>query len=507
MKKGITLLLLVSMLLGSVTACGKSEVPEEANTATSEVVTENETSEGELYTVKLCMYSEAQEDDAVVQEEINKILKEKYNIQLELVPISPGEFDERMKLMSTSNEDYDLTFSATWVNTLKSNVAREAFLPLNDLLETEAGALLKESVPQYLFDATTINGNIYAVPVQPVAAAQTAYYVQKDLVEKYNLDVNSIVEPEDIEPFLEQIRDNEPDLIPMCEGESIMNLGIATPDGLETLVGIGDAITEGCAMPMDDDNLQVISTYESEVAKKAMLRLNDWYQRGFIRKDVATVTDNSAELTANKYAVLVRKCHSGGEAELLTKYNKEYVMIPLSSPVLFAGSLAVNMHAVNVNSKNPEAAVKMLGVLHSDAEVFDLLLYGIEGTHHTINADGRVEMIADSGYDRSSEGWALGDSSLATLLPGQDEKMWELQAESVDAAALSKMVGFSFNPENVQAEMAQIKTVASEYFRRWYYAEDFDAYWNEYHEKQVQAGLETVMTELQTQVDAWKAAK
>ena len=48
-------------------------------------------------------------------EDLNKKLKEKINVELDLQVISGGEIDEKMRLLSTSGDTYELAWTSSWV--------------------------------------------------------------------------------------------------------------------------------------------------------------------------------------------------------------------------------------------------------------------------------------------------------------------------------------------------------------------------------------------------------
>ena len=70
---------------------------------------------------------------------------------------------------------------------------------------------------------------------------------------------------------------------------------------------------------------------------------------------------------------------------------------------------------------------------------------------------------------------------------------------------MSVLRGFTFNPANVQAELAQVSAVNKEYLNGQFTANDIDAFITEKKEKLEQAGLPVIVEELQKQIDTWKS--
>lgn len=489
--------LLCILLFGIIASvgCGKKE---------SESATVPENTTEELVTVKWCIWSDAQEDDPIVVEEMNKILAERYNLQLELIAISPGEFDDRMKLMSSANEDYDLTFTCNWANNFYDNVAKEAFYPLDELLNTEGGSLVKEAVPDWLLNVAEVNGELYAVPNLQQESSQNAFYIQKDLADKYGFTLESVEHPSEIEEFLQKIKENEPNLIPICATNNNITSCAYRYDAGEGYDTWSAGGTEPSVLVAMDGNYVAQAPFEVERFVDYYKLLNEWYKKGYIRSDIASVVDDSAECAANKYAVLCNAQAVGGAATMSSKYGKEYIMVPIDGPIVTYSEGIQTMTAVNVNSKHPEEALKLIGVFYTDKELYNMLLFGLEGVHYNKVGENRVELIADSGYDRSSIGWALGNQFNAMLLPGQEDSIWEDTQAYDESAFVSPMRGFNFDTSVVQTEMAQLASVDSEFQNGYYYAEDFEAYCQEYYEKQKVAGIEKIVEEFQRQIDEWK---
>lgn len=508
-KKIVSMLLVLGMTAGMFTGCGKEqsvskESSENTGASVSEVTKQTEESEvkepEEVIKVKWCIAADPQDDKDMVVEAMNEILREKYSLELDLELIPSGEFANRMQLMSASGEDYDLAFTSNWLNPFDTNVAKDAFYPLSDLLASDAGELLRSVLPEGLTDVAVVNGELYAIPNYQVIFASSAFFVQKDLAEKYNLDVDSVKSVRDLEPFMEQIRDNEEGIWPICGG------GYSNPNNwYKNTYLYMDIIGSVAAVRRDDKEFKVVSTDYVEEYDQNRRLVNEYFKRGFIRSDQATVTDETADIAANRYAIICRGNVPGADAQFSNTQGEEYIMIPVGEPVLGHTAGITTMTAINVQSKNPEAALKMLGVLWSDKEIYNMMTYGLEGVHYKKVSENRVELIEDSGYSLSGLEWSFGNQFNAYLLPGQADDVWEVSDELNRSAEVSHLAGFVFDTSSVKTEISQISSVNKEYGGMMW-AEDYDKYMEERLAKMKAAGVDTVIAEAQRQVDAWRAA-
>ena len=522
-KRVISLLLTAGMVMGVLTGCGQetqnvqdSSEKQDSSVAESESeqkVPEDEPEE-EIVTVKWCMRTEAQEDDEAVFEAVNEILRERYHLELEPIIISSGEYNDRMTLMSSSGEEYDICFTAGWANNFYTNVANEAFLPLDELLASDAAELLRSALPAEYTEhcaVATVDGEIYAIPNYQLQYSQIGAYIQKDLADEYGLDVDSIKSIIDLEPFMEWVRDNKEGIWPLCSSGSIEAAhyykgadfsfaGLGVMDGHDGFAG------SMVYVDRDDPDYTAYALFENEYRVEGWRLLNNYYKKGFMRSDVATVTDDTADKVANRYAVTIGSAKPGGEAEYTSAYGEEYIQIAFGEPIKSSVAGNETMTAISVNSKNPEAAIKMIGVMWSDKEIFNMMLFGLEGENYTKVNDNRVEQIADSGYNRADFAWSIGNQFQAYVLPGQEDDVWEVTAKNNASAELSHLAGFVIDNEPMEAEVAQINSVKGEYANQWKYVEDFDAWLAEYESKIMAAGLEKCIEEVQAQIDAWRSA-
>ena len=513
MKKVLSMLLVAAMLLACLVGCGQKKVETNESNQTSQAKSsteqESEPSSSEEVveeptTVTWVIRNDPQEDDAKVLEAVNKLLRERYNLELNLIAIPGGEYNEKCRMMIMGGEEFDLMFTANWTNKFIDNVNQEAFLPLNDLLETEVGQELLSVYPEGHYEVARVNGNVYALPNYQICYSQNAFYIQKDLADKYNLGLKTgdrIENVYEIEDFITAIRDNEEDIWPLRYGGSYHDF-VYNKDKK-----VVEDVRSYSSIYADDKDLKVFFSLDNPEWLEGYKKLNQLYKDGFFRSDVATVVDDSADMKANRYAIHMTTGKPSGEVSVSNNQGEEYIMVYVDSvPTKAATAGTDTMTAINVNSKNPEAALKMYAAFWLDEEIFNTFLYGIEGEHYTKVSENRVEQIADSGYNRSGCGWMVGNNFNQWLMPGQEDGVWE-ETEAINRSAVpAVLTGFTFNTEPVSTEIAQISTVAGEYSNQFLYADDVDAWYKEFYDKLKAAGVDKVVEEAQKQIDAWAAA-
>ncbi len=505
LKKVLCLLMGVMVLSTSVlSGCGKQETTGKDSTANASTGAGDKQS---LQPVNLVWTIGAtkQADHDVVMAEVNKKLKEKLNVTLDLQVFDRSSYESKMTMMIAAGENFDLCFTSNWLNKFYDNVAKGAYLELDSVIEKN-GTNMKKAVPPSLFDVAKVKGKIYAVPNYQIIYSAMGVFIQKELVSKYNFDVKNVKTLKDLEPFLENIKKNEPNLIPYG-GEGFagnMDPYVFNNEGIVSTASTG-TIGAPVYMKIDDKSMKVFARYGTKEDKENMEFFRDWFNKGYIRKDVVTVTDVTQDSLNNKYAVITGATKPGAEAEMALKYKKEYTMVPIQTPYISAMSGIQTMTAINKNSKNPDRAMMLIDLVYTDKDVFNTLIFGMENTHYTKVSQNEVKVPDDSKYKMGNMAWMLGNQFNAYYMNGQKPGTWEETDKINKEAKVSIIRGFTFDPEPVKNELAQITSVNKE-FDKMMYNPDFERMYNSWLEKLNKAGIQKVVDETQRQIDEWAKA-
>ena len=458
--------------------------------------------------VKLSWYfvgSYPQNDQQKVYDEFNRILLDRYNMTIDFKPVGWGDYDQKMQVMIAAGEEFDICYTANWINNYSQNVAKGAFVALDDLLPEYAPNLYK-SLPEAAWNAVKIKGQIYASINQQTATKMNAIAFPKSLVEKYNFDVNSVKKLEDLEPFLAAVKKGESGVIPLG--------AFNEPGTLLSYVKeyLGFEEVAGGAVPgvirLNESKPKVINQFASEEFKKWIYLMRDWYKKGYIKDDALAITDINPNLASGGVgASFMGNYAPGAEADTAARWGYPIVVAKLTKPYAMTANYRGTMFGVSVTSKHPVEAVKFLEILNTDKELYNMICYGIEGVHYNKKEGEYIEPIADSGYAPSTT-WEFGEVFNAYLLPGQPEDVWQQTRDMNKSAVVSPVMGFSFDPSPVQSEIAQCVSVRQEFLP----ALELgvmppDELLPEFLQKLETAGAQTIIDEAQRQIDAWMAAK
>lgn len=469
-----------------------------------------------LAPVELTYYfpNSPQKDLQTVEDAVNKLIQPKINAKVHLKLIDWGAYEEKMKVVMASGEPYDLVWTAGNFNNYFQNVANGAYAPLDELIAKYPA--MKSGIPDMFWKAVKVKGKIYGVPVFQQSTAGYGYLIQKAVADKYKIDWKSVTKLSDLTPILETVKKNEPNLIPWEYSQQIDPFLTAPPMfGMETL---GDPKTPGDLYLKDGG--KVVNQYETPEFKAYVTMMRDWYTKGYLRKDAATLKETAADRKAGKNALQMGQIDIDSVAALaagltpsgrMSGFNPEIQSYDFQfvKPLLTTDKASATITAISANSPNKERAMMFLNLLNTDKEVYNTLVWGVEGKHYKKVDVNRIETNKDGGYQIFAP-WEFGNMTLTYLsegdAKGNDQKSMQMWIDLNKNAIPSNALGFVFDFTPVKAEKANTDAAIAElYYALASGSIDPDKYLPQFIDKLKQAGSDKIIAEKQKQFDAWKA--
>lgn len=475
MKKLLAMLLAVTMVL-SLAACGGAKTDEDI-------------------TITWYVPGDKQADIGEVMEAASKITMEKIGVKLDVQFIDNGAFTERMNMnFASGNDEFDLCFTG-YINPYKDTVSKDAYLELDEYIENSD--IIKEVVPEYARLTSTYKGKIYALPNMQIMATNTnGLFVLESLAEEYGLKADEIKSLNDIEPFLAWVKEKHPEISPFRV--------TASTGGVEGEGLASDQFSGSTYATDNGDGTVTVSTPADSTHSTAKYELmRKWFEKGYIRADIASVTDDNPEFLAGKYATWCGVYKPGADAEHnANNPSIRCIAIQISDAYMPYNAGSTTMTAINARTKHPDEAFKVIELVNSDKELYNLLAFGIEGKHYNLDETGRAVLVENSGYNPQGA-WKFGNVFNSLLVPGQSDDVWEETIAFNEAARKSPLMGFSFDPTDVRTEIAQIATVNGKYTQGIKGFEPLSAWHPKFVEELKAAGVEKVADELERQINEW----
>lgn len=499
-KKILAVSLAAAMTVGMLAGCGGEKKTDSGSSSaeTNEDGTLNTDKE-----VELTMYviSDRPAGQDVVDENLNKLLKEKLNCTLKISYIGWAEYANKYPLLFSSGEEFDLAYSATWLN-FASLAQKGAFKNLDELWPTYAPenyAATSDSAKEQ----ATISGHYYCVPTQ--LATYNAYgpMYRTDLVEGSDWD-GKMETFEDIEEYCDIIKELHPQIEPIDQYSTV-------PEWFMTYIQ-NDGYTfvqKGLNYMWFDptqENPKVITSYDYEKTPEFLEMMARWNEKGFFTKSALSDTD-SQKLQNGKAAVKIHNIDTyRSQAVLHPEWGIEYAnMIKDVAHLPYTQDCMV----ISNTSKNPERAMALWNLITTDQEVYDALMYGVLDTTYTLNDKGQFKLTDTDLYGEGAM-WAARTNELTRNPDGTpdiyDTLRNEWEGSIVEGKNTERFTGFVFDTTAIETELAACNNVQQQY---WWPLElaytDGVSGLAEYQSKMEAAGIQKIVDEAQRQLDEYVA--
>jgi len=512
MKKYLSLVLLVVFTLSVVlTGCGTTAAPKAETKAETTKVEEPKTEAAKTdaapVALKWFLVGPGQEPEtAKICAEANKYLKEKLNmnVTIDLQVFGYGDpYNNKVNTMLSAGEPFDICFTAGWAADIKSNSASGYFKPLDDYLAKSDK--ITQIVGKPFLEGCKIAGKTYAVPCNKEQVHNWGFLVKKDLADKYKLDAGAIKKMEDMEPFFAQVLKGEKGITPLLTVE------MESPYRLLDWDVISDNGVPGALYP-DNRDTKIINQFFAPETMEFYKKMREYNQKGYVSKDAATMQNFNDQLKTGKYAAVCQSLKPGKAGEMKGSTGGiDWVQIDITKPVMSNNDISGGaLLAIPAASKHPDEAFKFIEALYTDTYLSNLFIYGIEGQHYekVAGKENVVKLLGGekSGY-KAGNGWRFGDQFKDYLMDTEDPQKWAQFLAYNKAGTPTKSVGFAYDKKNVDTEIASCIAVVKTYYKQLLAGSvDVDSTVKKFKSDLDKAGVAKVITDMQTQYDAWLKA-
>ena len=527
-KSLLALVLAVLMVLTAFAGCGNatpaaSSAPESssasaeassASTEPSESASAEASSEApalEEYEIVYYMLANTiSKDRDMIVEKLNEMTKAKINATVNIVMLDWATWTDKFNTAINAGEKMDIAFTAEWYGYL-DGVANGYFQPLNDpddnLLEKYAAETVA-ALGEGFVKGSQVGGVNYGVPTDKEFAVNDGIIWNKDLADKYGIDPSTVTNYADFEPMLKKIKENEPNVIPYL---------IQDKTGLAAFTDLSGGAQIGVSYADTADKTMKHAwemPFQIEMAK-----INQkWMAAGYIPKDAPT--DNlkyNDHLLAGDFFLATQplKPGKGKTTELMAAAGNKFKLDEKDwTPyVAVSNHAAGSMLAIPTTSEDPARAMMFINLMHTDADIANLLVWGIEGTHHkAVGTSGIgekiVEALPDNAWTSAALPWTLGSVYIHWLGSNEPENKHEMFQLSKTQSAPHVTLGYRFTKKaDYQPQYAALSNIMTEYDKvlATGAVKDFDASYKEFMDKMKAAGLDEVKAALQADLDAFLA--
>ena len=517
LKKIISIMLCALLALSALAGCGKK-----ADTS-------------KQVTLKWAIPQDKQKDADEVQKLVNEKLKD-------LLPNTKIEFvwepalASKWSMWMAAKTDLDLAWTGYQFD-MYGEYLNGSYTELTDLVKDYGPNLTKEMEDlKTAYDSSKIDGRLYAIPnEQPILHQSNWLGIKKEWWSYFPVD-----------EFLEECHKNPvttEKVYQLYEQYlvALTNAGLIKPGdcSIDVVNFFLPVATRGydwvgayqsgdwLCYKAFDDNAKIECFMQTDAYKLFIKYAARWFDMGYISSDyLATGQPSGTRIGGGNQTEM----WYGLDEERGVRYMKDadgnitsYYILLDSINEMFNGSTIFGSEktytVVPYTSKNPERAVMLLDLLHSEKgeDLLNLIVYGEEGKHYT------KEKSADGDYVAYGNGYTIQPSAsndygiphwmvcnvfdcyrTPNIMDGQKEWAMDFIKNSEKDLHNTKYKGFMPDLSSLSYKMAQVKSAITEYHNTMICGAMSTSYQSEYDSfmKKIEAaGLNDVLTEIQKQAD------
>ena len=487
-----------------------------------EVVDGEEEGEEETAEIKVALMCFAPMDSTItdpVEEALNEMLLEKINVQADFTWYDAATYGTQVPMAIQSGEQLDLImFTPVPGASYQSYMNQNQLLPITEYVE-EYGDNIKAALGDYL-EATTKDGEIYGVGNLMSLYGGEGIVMRKDILDELGLTekAQNMTTFTEYQEILTAVVEAHPELKGItnsdAEGSTLTPQPFRNPgDSFEEAEWV-DTLGDSFQYVYGDPETNEVKCYFDESWLASVKRVKEMYDAGLIYKDAATAQDYADTLIKNGVGFSeVKTVESGAEAAAAASCGHEMIINRVVKTKVATGAFQKFGFAVPVTAEEPEAAVKLINLLNGDSDVQNTITWGVEGVHW-VRTEANTAAYPE-GVTAETVGYHTGDflyGNTMTVLPWDGEgsdTIRERQMAENEEVEKSPFLGFAVDSEPVSTTIAACKNVIDQYkpMLSSGAVEDVDAAYAEFMEALTAAGMDEVVAEYQSQLDAWLAAK
>lgn len=432
-----------------------------------------------------------------VMEKVNEIVEKELGAKLDINFISWGDYGDKLNMKMAAGEEFDLAFVANWITPNYLTVSNKGGLvPINKYMNDEIMPDIMKAIPELVWKGVSIKGEMYGIPNLQVMYDQPGIYFIKEIVENAGaIDmIHEGMSESEVTAVLEKIYAYDPSLIVVRDA-----LERCWTDSLN-YINFGPKYFR---YNVNTAKVELIS--ETPPRNALYERARDWYEKGYIPTDASTTTMEQTWRANGKLAVRYNRSIPGIDALLSNNYPPfEYITISTDPALMGTSGITSTLTGISATSKHPELAAKFYNLIYKNVDLYNLLVFGIEGQDYNLTANGRIEKIKDT---YKGTGWMMGNQFNSLLTENQQADIWDQTIEANSAAQADALLGFVMDNSNIDVELAAITAICDEYDTVLRYGlvpfDEIPAKKAEMLKKSKSAGLDKVVAEYEKQISAF----
>jgi len=258
----------------------------------------------------------------------------------------------------------------TGLDMLQDFVEKEYLQSLDDELGNNSKILGKYIYPTFL-SAGKVEGTTYAVVNNRLMGEYTYLKIDKELADKYMLFPDEVKTLKDCEVFLDNVKANEKDVVPLNQYIDLNYVQYVT--GERTVIG---------------NVIKPSFTTANKALPKNLFSVGDWVDHNTL---MDKMQDGGYIGTGDRYAIEIVKGYITTPEE--QNWEENYYVVEYEKPISKDETVFTGMFAVSAYASDLERCMEIITMLNTDGALRDIYAYGVEGKNWELNEDGTVHML------------------------------------------------------------------------------------------------------------------
>jgi len=383
------------------------------------------------------MVGTANDYGGAAKEAVQAYVLEKLNIDLKMEYISPGDWTTKIPVSIAAGERMDLI---SLFNDTRIGVAYPGglLMDITDIL-AEYGKGVSEVVKDTI-SGYTFGGRVYGIPTLRNYAKSGYILANGELCDELGLteQFRSMKSWSDYEALLKTFKETYGDEhgIYATRGKTGDMLGtnwLCEGDSFDSYIvfdNLGDS--RYCVFTDNDGNVSLIHKQKGWINEA---KLNaEWMEKGYMWPD-SPITTEFVDNTMKQGLIFsyVSGSEYGVESVKSTNMGFKIYAHKLVDSSIKSSQTGFSGLGIPYTAEEPEAAMRFIDLIYTDATLMDLLVRGVEGKDYEL-VDGQAKYPEGNHY--AGTDYVIGNNYLLTPLYGQGADFYERVKETNDAAPI-----------------------------------------------------------------------
>lgn len=510
-KKIVSLSVVFAMTATMLAGCGGDNKSNTGGNSDGNNTASGDSEEPYEVVIEMLGSGVAQAGTAEVEAAINELTVPAINCTVKFREIPIADHATQLGLLGTDSDKIDIVFVG-YTTSMQTLVANGLLVDIGDLLNQYGQEMLDKA--GILMDACKVGDGTYCVPGNYYPATVDSLAYDKEKVEEFNIQIPD--NPEDSYDWLRKyyaaIKDSDYDGYGFSAGDGV-TLSITGHNMEKFGASMGAEAIYGVLLDMEKDT-NIVNVYNTDEYLEEVKFRRECWEKGYMVPD--SLTSGNNEIGAMMARQIIGRPSPVNATSVYNNKNLvgyEQACVPLGEAVLTGSSIPEYGLGVTITSERPDKAVQLLNMIMTNADLANLMNYGIEGKHYVKVSDRIIEN--PEGVDFSNAEWGMqicsyGDSAqIYHKTPFTEEWYDTVDEYGADKATPSQAFGYVFNSESVKTQVAAVTSVVAEYNPSLMcgLVEDVESRVAEFNAALETAGINDIIAENQRQFDEWRASK